>query len=74
MLAKSLILTSAVLIPFSAFAHAGEHADMSAFSQLIHMISDPLHLALAAAGIAAGLISWKVFQSYKMASSQDQEK
>jgi len=71
---KTLAITLATLAPFSASAHMGEHADQSAFNQLIHMISDPVHLALAGAGIAAGIVSWKLFQSYKMASVQDDEK
>lgn len=71
---KTLAATLATLAPFNAFAHVGEHADQSAFNQLTHMISDPVHLALAGLGIVAGIVSWKLFQSYKMASVQDEKK
>lgn len=73
MLAKSLAFTAVVLTPFSAFAHAGEHADMPAFNQLVHMISDPWHLALAGAGIVVGILSWKFYRTYKMKPTQDKE-
>ncbi|RUS60806.1 hypothetical protein EGN72_07910 [Pseudorhodobacter sp. E13] len=46
-------LTLFALLPSAAFAHAGDHAAQSVLQNLWHLVTEPDHLAIAAAVVLA---------------------
>jgi hypothetical protein len=54
------LLPLAILAPTAALAHAGDHFGFSPTAMLGHLLSQPDHVAMIAAGFAvAGLLVWR---------------
>lgn len=51
-----LTIAAIALSPASALAHTSGHGEMSLMSELSHMLSEPMHIALIGAVVAAAAL------------------
>jgi len=66
---RKMIFTLLTLAPLSAVAHPGEH-HMGLLAGLVHLLSEPDHLAMAAIAIVIGIWGARRFIARKTAKNR----